>query len=163
MVKVLKRRQKPAEDSELEGDRPTLSPSLCPEERASTLWLSSGVGKVSLHPACQKPLRVSKLKFLSFQVTEFNALTLQKGKLRPRERRVLAIGYAGKWHEPAFKPRQAPNPVPSGHSSQISTGHPALPLRLSYLPVIRSPPPRPRVAFPTGEGVTDGRYQAHTM
>lgn len=123
----------------MEGDRPTLSLSLCPEETGSTLCLSSGVGKVSLHPASQKPLRASKLEYLSFQVTEFNTLTLQKRKLRPRERRVLAIGYTGKWHEPKFKPRQAPNPVPSGHSSQISTGHPALPLRLSYLPVICSP------------------------
>ena len=141
------------------GGRPTPSPSLCPEERGSTH--SSGVGKVSLYPACQQLLGVSKLEFRSFQVTEFNTLTLQKGKLRPQERRVLAIGYAGKWHEPEFKPRQAPKPAPSGHSSHISTGPPALPLLLSYLPVIRSPPPQ--VASPTGEGVTGGRNQAHTM
>ena len=66
------------------GGRPTRSPSLCPEERGSTH--SSGVGKVSLHPACQQLLGVSKLEFHSFQVTEFNTLTLQKGKLRPGEK-----------------------------------------------------------------------------
>lgn len=137
-MKVLKRWQKTIKESKVEGDRSTL-PLTLPRGEEREALPQTRVGKVSLHPACQKPLQGSKLQFLSFQVTEFNIPTLQKGKLRPRERRVLAIGYPGKWQEAGFKPRQAPSPVPSGHSSQISTGHTALPLLLSHLPVIHSP------------------------
>lgn len=99
----------------------------------------SGVGKVRLHPACQKALQGSTLEFLSFPVTEFNNFTLKKGKPRPREGRELAIGCSGKCQEPEFQPRQALSPVPSGHISQVSTGHPALPLLPSHLPVTIPP------------------------